>query len=169
MNRIVKTHKPPMRNFRRDEEAVRELSPEQFRVTQRGSTECPGTGRVPAQRGTGHLRRRRLRRAAVRFVGQIRLGLRLAELHPAHRPRQRQRSPRHDARYDGHRGAIDARRQPSRPCISGRAAGPRRIALLHQLRGASVHPSRRYGGRGLCGLPEPGAGRPMTHQRGELT
>jgi len=33
-----------MRNFRRDEEAVRELSPEQFRVTLRGSTECPGTG-----------------------------------------------------------------------------------------------------------------------------
>ena len=44
MNQIVKTHKPPIRNFRRDEEAVRELSPEQFRVTQRGSTECPGTG-----------------------------------------------------------------------------------------------------------------------------
>src|SRR5688572_33278735 len=44
MNQIIKTHKPPMRNFRRDEEAVRELSPEQFRVTQRGSTECPGTG-----------------------------------------------------------------------------------------------------------------------------
>jgi peptide-methionine (R)-S-oxide reductase len=33
-----------MRNFRRDEEAVRELSPEQFRVTQRSGTECPGTG-----------------------------------------------------------------------------------------------------------------------------
>ena len=44
MNQIIKTHKPTMRNFRRDEEAVRELSPEQFRVTQRGSTECPGTG-----------------------------------------------------------------------------------------------------------------------------
>jgi peptide-methionine (R)-S-oxide reductase len=44
MNQIIKTHEPPMRNFRRDEEAVRELSPEQFRVTQRGSTECPGTG-----------------------------------------------------------------------------------------------------------------------------
>ena len=44
MNHIVKTHKPPMRNFRRDEEAVRELSPEQFRVTQRTGTECPGTG-----------------------------------------------------------------------------------------------------------------------------
>jgi peptide-methionine (R)-S-oxide reductase len=44
MNQIIKTHEPTMRNFRRDEKAVRELSPEQFRVTQRGSTECPGTG-----------------------------------------------------------------------------------------------------------------------------
>jgi peptide methionine sulfoxide reductase MsrB len=44
MNQIIKTHKPTMRNFRRDEEAVRELSPEQFRVTQRSGTECPGTG-----------------------------------------------------------------------------------------------------------------------------
>lgn len=44
MNQIIKTHKPPMRNFRRDKEAVRELSPEQFRVTQRSGTECPGTG-----------------------------------------------------------------------------------------------------------------------------
>jgi hypothetical protein len=26
MNQIIKTHKPTMRNFRRDEEAVRELS-----------------------------------------------------------------------------------------------------------------------------------------------
>ena len=41
MNQIVKTHEPPMRNFRRDEEAVRELSPEQFRVTQRSGTERP--------------------------------------------------------------------------------------------------------------------------------
>jgi peptide-methionine (R)-S-oxide reductase len=37
-------HKPTMRNFRRDEEAVRELSPEQFRVTQQSGTERPGTG-----------------------------------------------------------------------------------------------------------------------------
>ncbi len=44
MNQIIKTHKPPKRNFRRDEEAVRELSPEQFRVTQRSGTERPGTG-----------------------------------------------------------------------------------------------------------------------------
>jgi peptide-methionine (R)-S-oxide reductase len=31
-------------NFRRDEEAVRKLSPEQCRVTQRSGTERPGTG-----------------------------------------------------------------------------------------------------------------------------
>ena len=37
-------HKPTMRNFRRAEEAVRELSPEQFRVTQQSGTERPGTG-----------------------------------------------------------------------------------------------------------------------------
>jgi hypothetical protein len=40
----MKLHKPTMRNFRTDEEAVRKLSPEQFRVTQRSSTERPGTG-----------------------------------------------------------------------------------------------------------------------------
>ena len=40
----MKPLKPPMRSFRRDEEAVRKLSPEQFRVTQRSGTERPGTG-----------------------------------------------------------------------------------------------------------------------------
>jgi peptide-methionine (R)-S-oxide reductase len=40
----MKLHKPTMRNFRRDEEAVRKLSPEQFRVTQTSGTERPGTG-----------------------------------------------------------------------------------------------------------------------------
>ena len=40
----MKLHQPTLRNFRRDEEAVRKLSPEQFRVTQRSGTERPGTG-----------------------------------------------------------------------------------------------------------------------------
>ena len=34
----MKLHMPTMRNFRRDEEAVRKLSPEQFRVTQTSGT-----------------------------------------------------------------------------------------------------------------------------------
>ena len=40
----MKLHKPTMRNFSRDEEAIRKLSPEQFRVTQTSGTERPGTG-----------------------------------------------------------------------------------------------------------------------------
>jgi peptide-methionine (R)-S-oxide reductase len=40
----MKLQKPTMGNFRRDEEAVRKLSPEQFRVTQQSGTERPGTG-----------------------------------------------------------------------------------------------------------------------------
>ena len=43
----MKLHMPTMRNFRRDEEAVRKLSPEQFRVTQTTGTERPGTGEYP--------------------------------------------------------------------------------------------------------------------------
>jgi peptide-methionine (R)-S-oxide reductase len=38
------SHKAAKRSFRRNEEAVRDLSPEQFRVTQRSGTERPGTG-----------------------------------------------------------------------------------------------------------------------------
>ena len=33
-----------MRKFSRDEEAIRKLSPEQYRVTQKSATEHPGTG-----------------------------------------------------------------------------------------------------------------------------
>ena len=40
----MKLHEPTMRTFRKDEEAVRRLTPEQFRVTQRSGTERPGTG-----------------------------------------------------------------------------------------------------------------------------
>ena len=40
----MKVNKPAMRDFVRDEEAVRKLSPEQFRVTQTCGTERPGTG-----------------------------------------------------------------------------------------------------------------------------
>ena len=40
----MKVNKPAMRDFARDEEAVRKLSPEQFRVTQTCGTERPGTG-----------------------------------------------------------------------------------------------------------------------------
>jgi len=40
----MKASKPVMRDFKRDEETVRKLSPEQYRVTQQSATEYPGTG-----------------------------------------------------------------------------------------------------------------------------
>jgi peptide-methionine (R)-S-oxide reductase len=40
----MKLPKPMTRNFKRDEEAIRKLSPEQHRVTQQRGTERPGTG-----------------------------------------------------------------------------------------------------------------------------
>ena len=67
----MKLQKPPVRNFQRDEQVVRKLSPEQFRVTQRSGTERPGTGAYLHNEEPGIYVERRLRRAAVRFVAQI--------------------------------------------------------------------------------------------------
>src|SRR5262245_22558003 len=67
-----------------------------------------------------------------------------------------------------YRGALGARRQPSGARVSRRSKGPRRIALLHQLSLTAVHPSRRYGSRGVRGLPEPSGGCSMTTERAVL-
>ena len=40
----MKASKPVMRKFKRNEEPIRNLSPEQYRVTQQSATEYPGTG-----------------------------------------------------------------------------------------------------------------------------
>ena len=39
----MKSFERMMRKFSRDEEAIRELSPEQYRVTQQAATEIPGS------------------------------------------------------------------------------------------------------------------------------
>jgi peptide-methionine (R)-S-oxide reductase len=43
----------PMREFKRDEEAIAKLSPEQYRVTQQSGTERPGTGEYLANEEPG--------------------------------------------------------------------------------------------------------------------
>jgi methionine-R-sulfoxide reductase len=40
----MKSSERMMRKFSRDEEAIRKLSPEQYRVTQQAATEIPGSG-----------------------------------------------------------------------------------------------------------------------------
>ena len=46
-----------------------------------------GHGRVSGESRAGHLRRHRVGRAALRVVRQVRVGMRLAELHQADRAR----------------------------------------------------------------------------------
>src|SRR5262249_17523525 len=109
-----------------------------------------------------------LRRTPLRVVGQIRVRLRLAQLHEADRTRKREGAARHDPRHDPHRGALEIWRQPSRPRLRRRAAGSRGLALLHQLGFAAVRPARPDGGRGLRSLSRPGGGYPMTQERAVL-
>lgn len=156
-----------MRKFSRDEEAIRKLSPEQYRVTQQAATELPGSGEYLYNNEPG---------IYVDVVSGEPLFASSNKFDSGSgwpsftRPIDRANvNERPDAMEGGIEMRFGARRQPSRPCISGRAAGRRRIALLHQFGGASVHPSRRHGGRRLCGLPEPGGGRPMTDERAVLS
>ena len=135
--------------YRKSAEAIAALTPEQYRVTQQSGTERPGTGEYLRQQGAGHLRGHRLGRAAVRFVGQVRIGLRLAELHQADRACQRQRTARRHARHDPHRSAFDASATAIWATSFPMARGSRRLALLHQFGLAAVHPSRRHGSGGL--------------------
>ena len=79
-----------MADYRKTDDAVSALTPEQYRVTQQSGTERPGTGAYLDNKAAGHLRRHRLGRAAVRLVRQVRIRLRLAELHQADRAGQRQ-------------------------------------------------------------------------------
>ncbi len=68
-----------------DAELKQDLSPIQYEVTQHEGTEPPFQQRVLGQPRGRHLRRRRLRRAALQLARQVRLGHRLAELHAAAR------------------------------------------------------------------------------------
>ena len=81
-----------MKTYSKSDDAIAKLTPEQYRVTQESGTERPGTGELLDNTEPGHLRRHRLGRTAVRLVGQVRVRLRLAQLHQADRAGQRQRA-----------------------------------------------------------------------------
>ena len=106
--------------------------------------------RVLGQPRAGHLRRRGLRRAVVRLGRQVRQRLRAGPVSPSRSTTyQRRREARLQPSDDPHRGALGARRQPPRPRVQRRAARRGRVALLHQLRFAEIHPPRRPRGRGV--------------------
>jgi methionine-R-sulfoxide reductase len=151
MDQIIKTHKPPMRNFRRDEEAVRELSPEQFRVTQRSGTECPGTGEHLHNEEPGIyvdvVSGEPLFASSDKFDSGSGWPSFTRPIDPAN---------------------VNEVRDTTHAMTVTEVRSTHGDSHLRQLRGSSIHPSRGDGGGGLCGLHEPGAGRPMTHERGEL-
>ena len=159
----MKPQKPTMCNFRRDEEAVRKLSPEQFRVTQRSGTERPGTGEYLHNEEPGIyvdvVSGEPLFASSDKFdsgSGWPSFTRPIDPVNVNERPDPMEGGTEVRSTHgDSHLGHVF----PDGP------RGTRRIALLHQLGGASVHPSGRHGGRGLWGLPEPGGGRPMTAGR----
>ena len=73
-----------MPTFRKDADAISRLSPEQYRVTQQSGTERPGSGEYLGNKEPGIYVDVDVGRAAVRFVRQVRLRDRLAELHQAY-------------------------------------------------------------------------------------
>ena len=115
--------------YNKNPEAVGALSPEQYSRHAEERHRAAVHRRVLGQPRTGHLRRRGVRRAAVRLGRQVRQRHRLAELHPAHSGAERNRQRRREARLlpsdDPHRGALGARRQPPGPRLHRRPAAPK--------------------------------------------
>ena len=109
--------------------------------------------RLLGQPRAGHLRRRRHRRAAVQLDRQVRLGHRLAQLHPAGRAgRRRRRKDRRPARHGAHRGALE-HGDSHLGHVFDDGPAPTGSALLHQLGVAALRPGRQARGGGLRRLP----------------
>ncbi len=108
------------------------LTPEQYAVLRQKGTERAFTGAYTDTKMPGRVPLRRLRDGAVSLRGEVRLGLRLAELRRAGLARERRHARRHEPRDDPHRGDLRCLRRPSRPRLPGRPR-PRRAAVLHQL------------------------------------
>ena len=103
-----------MSNFKKptDDELKKKLTPLQYQVTQHEGTERRVPERVLGQPRAGHLRRRRLRRAALQLTRQVRVRHRLAELHEAARAGERHDEDR--SQSAAWRAPRCARRTPTR-------------------------------------------------------
>ena len=137
-------------NFRKpsDAELKKRLTPLQYAGHAGGGDRARVRQRVQRQQATGHLRRHRLRRAALLVARQVRLRHGMAELHEASREGERQAEQRTAPRgISRDRGSVRPRGLAPGPRLQRRteADGP---ALLHELRGDALHPGReaRRGG-----------------------
>ena len=130
-----------MRKFSKSTEAIRNLSPEQYRVTQQNGTEAPGSGEYLDNDEPGIyvdiVSGEPLFASSDKFESGCGWPSFTKPLEPANVNELRDTT--HG--YDSNRGAINTRGQSSRARVSRRSKGPRWTALLHQLCLAAVHPT----------------------------
>ena len=133
--------------YAKTDEALKRLTPEQYRVTQQSGTERPGTGEYLNNKEPGIyvdiVSGEPLFASSDKYESGCGWPSFTKPIEPANVAELRDAIARHGA----HRGALDARRQPSRPRLPRRSARPRRPALLHQFGLAALRPPRRHGGR----------------------
>src|SRR5215510_6017342 len=101
-----------------------------------------------------NLRGRGVGGAAVLLDGQVRLGHGLAELRASPRIRKRDRACRRFPRHASRGSALGQRRLAPRASVLRRTA-PQRLALLHQLGRASIHPRHQARGGRVRQVPGP--------------
>ena len=153
----VRHEEKAMRKFSKDRNVIESLSPEQYRVTQQNGTEFPGSGEYLDNTEPGIyvdiVSGEPLFASSDKFESGCGWPSFTKPIEPDNINELRDTShgmTRTEVR-SAHGAAISGTYLPT-------GERPRRIALLHQLGLAAVHPSRRYGGRGLWRLRKPSGG-----------
>ena len=121
-----------MTEYRKDAAAIARLTPEQYRVTQEGDTERPGTGEYLHNKEAGIyvdiVSGEPLFASSDKFEFGCGWPSFTKPIEPANIAEKHDTQPRHGP----HRSAFETRRQPPGPCLRRRPSRSRRLALLHQ-------------------------------------
>ena len=140
------------KEYNKNPAAVNALSPEQYQVTQKNGTERPFTGEYWDNHEPGIYVDVVSGEPLFASTDKFESGSGWPSFTKPIRGRRHDNviEKRDFSHFHGaHRGALGPRRQPPRPRLQRRPARGRRVALLHQLGFAEVHPPRRPRGRGI--------------------
>ena len=129
--------------YNKNPAAVSALSPEQYHVTQKNGTERPFTGEYWDNHEPGIYVDVVSGEPLFASIDKFESGSGWPSFTKPIDTDQRGREARLQPPDAAHRGPVDERRQPPRPRVQRRPARRGRVALLHQLGFAEVHPPRR--------------------------